>query len=432
MRPYRPVPARSPRRGLLAFAVPAVVIGLLGLPAPRGEAETTPELQKQINAAIEKGVNWLENQRHFDGSFDPVVIDNQLSHQIGTTSLCALALLAAGKSRHDAGMQKSLEWVRAQDKIVSAGKTRATYDAGVMLMFAVEMFRPDAKPDKDKGRYAKPKEKDPCGLPADVRQWLEEVAVWFGEVQLDDGWWRYPAAPPGDLSNTQYALLGLRAAHDCGVKISPQIFQKACEATLEAQEKDGPKVNRIIPSGGKPGEREYAYDRGDRARGWGYQKEGTRIMGSMTTAALAVLSICNDALIKPERFGGYTPELEKKVVRSVQDGFAWLDKNYAVDKNPPPGAPAWHYYYLYGLERACAFGGVDRDLIGKHEWYVDGAKLLVAQQQAADGRWSTGALGQAEAKIGGSDLCDTAWALLFLKKATKPTIPIRPPVVTGG
>lgn len=360
-----------------------------------------------------------------------MVIDNQLSHQIGTTSLCALALLAAGKSKKDPGMLKSLEWVRAQDKLVAGGGTRATYDAGVMLMFVVEMYRPDAKPDKDKGRYAKAKEKDPCGLPPDVRQWLEEVALWFGTAQLDEGWWRYPMAPPGDLSNTQYALLGLRAAHDCGVRISPQIFQKAAEATLEAQEKDGPKLKRIIPGSGKPGEGDYAVEGGDRARGWGYQKEGTRVMGSMTTAAIAVLAICNDALIKPDRFGGYTDELERKVRRSVQDGFAWLDKNFAVDRNPPAGSPAWHYYYLYGLERACAFGGSDRDRIGKHDWYAEGAKVIVPQQKE-DGRWSTGSLGSAEARIGGSDLCDTSWALLFLKKATKPTIPIKPPVVTGG
>ena len=151
-------------------------------------------------------------------------------------------------------------------------------------------------------------------------------------------------------------------------------------------------------------------------------------MGSMTTAGIAALAICNDALLKPERWGGYTDDLERKARRSVQDGFAWLDKNWAVDKNPPAGAPAWHYYYLYGLERACAFAG--RDAVGPHDWYVEGAKYLLGQQKA-DGRWSTGSLGS-DGQIGASDLCDTAWALLFLKKATKPTVPMPAPVVTGG
>ena len=145
----------------------------------------------------------------------------------------------------------------------------------------------------------------------------------------------------------------------------------------------------------------------------------------MTTAGIAVLAICRDALLKPQRYAGFTEELERKVRRSVQDGFAWLDLNFAVNCNPPPGAPAWHYYYLYGLERACAVGG--RDMIGKHDWYVEGSKYLVAEQKK-EGRWSTGALGAKE--VPPDDLLDTEWALLFLKKATFPTIPM--PVVTGG
>jgi len=147
----------------------------------------------------------------------------------------------------------------------------------------------------------------------------------------------------------------------------------------------------------------------------------------MTTAAIAVLAIANDALVKPERFSGYSEDVERNVRRSVADGFAWIDRNWAVDKNPPAGAPAWHYYYLYGLERACAFTA--RELIAKHDWYAEGATYLVSKQQA-DGRWATGVLGGNE--IAPSDLADTAWALLFLKRATRPTVPIQPPVVTEG
>src|SRR5690242_19006015 len=121
---------------------------------------------------------------------------------------------------------------------------------------------------------------------------MEDVARWFGTAQLEDGWWRYPNSPPGDLSNTQYALLGLRAAHDCGVRISPQIFMKAAEATLEAQEKYGPKMKRVVPGSGKPGENDYAVDGGDRARGWCYQVGYPLMTGAMTTAGLAVLAIC--------------------------------------------------------------------------------------------------------------------------------------------
>ena len=64
---------------------------------------------------------------------------------------------------------------------------------------------------------------------------------------------------------------------------------------------------------------------------------------------------------------------------------------------------------------------------------VSGAAVglsFVLAQQKPDGRWSTGAIGARE--IGPSDFCDTAWAILFLKKASRPTQPIPAPVVTTG
>ena len=417
-------------RPVRAFALSlgfGVLVALLGGGAT--SADVTPELQKQINAAIDRGQTWLKAQRASDGSYPPVMISGSPGHQVGVTSLCGLALLAAGESKKDPGMLKMLEWLKAYDSNEAhfGRAATSTYGAGCLLMFLTEMFRPEEKPDKDKGRYAKAKPKDPCGLPKEMREWVEELARWLASVQMEDGWWRYPATPPSDLSNTQYALLGLRAAHDCGAQVPMLAIMKALEGTLAAQEKDGPKVRRLIPGGGKPGDTDYAVDSGDKARGWKYQRlDGIAATGSMTTAGISALAICRDILMK-EKYTGYTDELERKVSRSVQDGFAWLDAKFAVDKNPPPGSPAWHYYYLYGLERACMFGG--RDRIGKHDWYAEGAQVLVGAQKG-DGRWSTGALGASE--LAPSDLCDTAWALLFLKRATRPMIPIKAPVVTSG
>ena len=93
------------------------------------------------------------------------------------------------------------------------------------------------------------------------------------------------------------------------------------------------------------------------------------------------------------------------------------------------GAPPWHYYYLYGLERCAVFGG--RNLIGKHDWYIEGAEYLVKAQKG-DGRWHTGALDGTDYQP--SDVIDTAWAILFLKRATRPMTPVMPPAVTpsGG
>src|SRR5262245_316867 len=388
--------------------------------APRAAADATPELQKKINEAVDRGADWLRAQRNADGSFQPLLKDGTPFWQVGMASLCGLALLASGDTRDDPGIKATTEYLKKRDAEEKVGGTRTTYGTGILLMFLTEIHR--AKPKA--GPYAKAAKKDPCNLSKDVMAWVQDLASWLCSVQKDDGWWRYPHTPPPDLSNTQYALLGLRAARDCGADVPQSAFLLALQNALQTQEQDGPKMRRIIPAE-KPGETEYAIDGGDRARGWAYQPGGL-VTGSMTTAGIAALAIGRDALLKPTRFSGYTDELERKVGRSVQDGFAWLDKNYTVDRNPPSGAPAWHYYYLYGLERACAYA--DRPTVGKHDWYTDGASLLVSQQKQ-DGRWSTGALGVKEYLP--SDLCDTAWALLFLKKASRPTIPIPVPVVTN-
>jgi hypothetical protein len=415
---------RSPsplRRIAILFVLAAS--SLIGAVRPVAAAPDA-ELQKKINAAIERGAAWLLAQRGSDGMYEALIVKDHDSYEIGVTCLCGLALLASGESKKDPGMLKMLEAVRRADQKISSTGTRRTYDTGALLMFLTEMYRPEPKPSTE--RYAKAKVKDPCGLPKDVQTLVQELATYLASVQLTDGWWRYPTYPPGDLSNTQYALLGLRAARDCGANVPAECFVKAIEQTLAQQEKDGPKVRRIIKGSGKPGESDYAQDSGDRARGWKYQPDAGGISGSMTTAAIAVLAIARDALLKPERYGAFDEVRERAASRSVQDGFAWLDKNWAVDRNPPSGA-GWHFYYLYGLERACAFAG--RETVGSHDWYTEGAKYFVGEQKPA-GKWSTGTMGSAE--IAPSDLLDTAWALLFLKKATRPTVPIPAPVVTSG
>ena len=72
-----------------------------------------------------------------------------------------------------------------------------------------------------------------------------------------------------------------------------------------------------------------------------------------------------------------------------------------------PGTPSQygnhHYYYLYGLERACELNQVAR--IDSRDWYFEGASLLLEMQQA-DGRFQHG---------GFADHC---FAVLFLKKAS--------------
>ena len=64
-------------------------------------------------------------------------------------------------------------------------------------------------------------------------------------------------------------------------------------------------------------------------------------------------------------------------------------------------------YALYGIERAGVLG--QPRLLGGQPWYVPGAKRLI-DEQGRDGFWR----GQYHEAV------DSAFAILFLKKATAP------------
>ncbi len=414
-----------------------VLLSMLGLAATREAGAKDPaaptnepgvpdaELQTAIDAAIDRGAAWIRAQQKPNGSFGGLLARGQTQYEIGATALCGLALLAAGDERGDEVVDKVFAFIKGRDTARGQAGSRSTYDAGTTLMFVTAYFR--GKQEEASGRTRPGRARgNPCEMPEDVKAWVQEIVDWLVRVRKPaTATWGYPAHRD-DLSNTQYAYLGLRAARDCGARIPNQVFLKGIETMLARQEQDGPKVPRIVPSP-DPDASPYVIHSGDRARGWSYLPEPPVASGSMTTAAIAVLAVCNDALLRPKRVSAYKGKAERDVARAVQDGFAWLDVNFDVTKNPGKGAPAWHYYYLYGLERAAVLGG--RDLIGRHDWYIDGARYLVSKQQG-DGRWSTGALGDDLYKA--SDLVDTAWAVLFLARATRPAPPLRAPVVTEG
>lgn len=423
---------RAPRRSLgltLALATLGIATPIRAEEAPKKAAGkpgvADAALQAKIDAAVAKGADWLRAQQKASGQLAVVHLGaGGTAYEIGATALAGLALLAAGDKPGDPVVDKAMAYCRAKDKDMAAN--RRVYDTGVLIMFATKYYTKveEVKKIKKGGTQDAAALKNPCSMPDDVREWVAAMARYLVEKQkIETGGWGYPETRE-DFSNTQYALLGLRAAKDCGVPIPPGTWLKALERGLARQEADGPKVKRILGSGDPNGPR-YVVESPDRARGWTYTTDDNVVTGSMTTAGIAILQIAHEGLLRPRAFRGYKPSKQLEVAQAIQDGFCWLDINFAVDKNPPEGAPAWHYYYLYGLERACILGG--RDLIGEHDWYIDGAHYLLAHQDGS-GKWVTGALGAKELEA--SDILDTAWAILFLKRATRPVEPLPAPVVT--
>jgi hypothetical protein len=202
----------------------------------------------------------------------------------------------------------------------------------------------------------------------------------------------------GDFSNSQYAALGLRACVDAGILIPKEVFARALQALTAAQlapsSKDG---TPSLASGRKP-------------RGWCYDSPCGcplhRPYGTVTSGAVGSLAIYDHLLGR-----------DAKKDAALQDGLAWLQVNYAVDTVPGPiewdkiSKTTYLPYYLYALERAMILTGNER--LGTRTWYSDGVRVLLDNQKA-DGSWYLDDWGR--------DTWDTCFALLFLRRSTRPLV----------
>jgi hypothetical protein len=318
---------------------------------------------------------------------------------------------------------------RARYEHNRAGGTLRTYDVGVSLMLLDALYGA-VEPPKDP-RYATAKKRK-CRYPKDAEEIARTLVDFLvAKRNVDALGWRYPqpaAEGPVDLSATQYAMLGLYAASRCGFEAPANLYEAVADLYLKNQAAEGPEVERWIENPAwQPGVEDrygpFLVGGKDRARGWAYLPGLQAWTGSMTTAGITALAIAKDRL---RAKGRLDPERTRQIDRAMTDGVAWLSANFAVDRNPGEGG--WHFYYLYGLERAGALTGLAR--FGKHDWYREGAEHLVGTQ-AVDGGWTAGTsdlTGAHETRI-----VQTCFALLFLRRATVPPLePVGPPVLTGG
>ena len=369
---------------LLGFA-PAVATG----DREQDQKVADQKLQKLIDDAIDRGAEWLLDSQAEDGSFGA-----QFGHPLGSTAISALALLHSGISHEQEVIQDAFTFMRKQHGLVR--RTLRTYSASVTIMALAEFGRARGRTS---GKF---------DLTKKDRAWLKSLVDFLVKNPLEGGGWRYPGPDNTfDHSNSQYALLALLEARKSGVGVSDEIFAKALRQFVNNQERRGPKVRRSREEGG-----DGVYSAGrktvagyDYARGWGYTgPQG--VSGSMTAAGVTSVAICVSEL-KGNRWGSLPDAGEK----AMWDGIAWLGKNFSVKDNPR-GSPAWHYYYLYGLERAGVLARVV--YMAGHRWYAEGAKYLV-DAQGPDGAWRV-----ASASRGGqaADPVTQSFALLFLARAT--------------
>lgn len=265
----------------------------------------------------------------------------------------ALVLLAA---IHDGVDPADEDFAKAVKRLADA-RIEQTYDLGLRLM-VMELL--SDFPDRE------------AAAKEDAKKLLknrDENA--FGYTDQGSRW---------DLSNTQYAALGLRAARAMGVTIDRGVWLKLAAKIGDQQDSYG---------------------------GFGYQESNREFASyaSMTAAGIAVLAVCRQALGKEDSD-------ESKYTKQIQRGWQWFARNVASIGSP---TERWSYYFHYGLERAAILTDVE-EVAGK-SWYALGAEMLCADQLPGGG-WRSDSDGYQGDLLprGRGTLVSTSFAILFLRR----------------
>ncbi len=391
------------RRSILALLLAAAL--LAAAPALAGPDEKSGEqvhkafndlypvaFRVKVGAALDKGKAWLLSSQRPDGSWS--FFTHRRAFPMGSNALALLTLLKCGVPRDDPAVVRAFRHLRTLP-------LRRVYSVSVLLLALDAKYAPARDPFAVESfdRYGNRQRKDPCHkeiTPEDLA-WMKEGVAYLLEHRRADGYWRYPQ-DGFDLSNTQFALLGLHAATRCGIKVSQHVWLDALRFCLGHQDKTGEPV--MYKANEVRGRYRFEWTERAIARGFKYHFDSPQASASMTTAGLASLVVCQNRLWRARAFKG---QLRADARRGIRDAMAWLQQHFTVTSNPG-GQRRWHWYYLYGLERAGVLGRFR--FLGTHDWYKEGADFLLARQEP-EGWWTTNVHWEG-----------SCFALLFLKRAT--------------
>lgn len=383
-----------------------------GKPPERPPAATEATAEN-INRAIDSGVAWLKKAQKADGSWGPCVgggfydqdeaeKKEHAGYPSGPTSFAIFTLAQCGVPERDQVIKDGLKWLRKKcrkDLYITGNNGHfrtTTYESASLILMLTALYAP-TEVRRPTTNPAKP----PAGskFKDDDWAWMHErishlCVGWtrptgggkMRPCQNLEGGWRYDESKGDqDASATQFVLLALREAVRAGYplnSVAPEVWRHAVLGARSFQ----------VGNGGFRYRSDYPWSAG------------------MTAASIASLLICKEQMI-----------LAKQAVpdwldESVASGIRFLGEIFDVETNRGDEAnkehrPGYHYYHLYGLERAGVLSG--KKEFGGKAWYTRGAAFLLAQQ-LEDGGWEDGTCMRPR------DVLGTCFALLFLKRATPP------------
>ncbi|WP_169980408.1 VWA domain-containing protein [Tautonia rosea] len=323
-------------------------------------------LDPRIDEAISKGVEYLRREQSRSGHWDYRLAHD---HRLGMTALCGLAMMENGVSTDDEAIVRASEVVREL-----AIASDQTYDLALAILFLSRLQGTNrGELDTLIQRLARRLE---GGHNNGFWSYRVPLGTSYETGSADQGGTRPPRETvrflggPGDLSNTQFALLGIWTGGR---------HEYNSDAALEAL--DGHLRSTVNPDGG-----------------WGY-RPGIASAPAMTCAGLMGLAIAASR-----------PSLAERLTSLARGEALIADPVFlrALDRVAADArliGPATDVYYLWSLERVCVALGLST--LNGLDWYEIGAESLL-NRQLPNGGWPPGSW---------QSLPETCLALLFLRKS---------------
>ena len=318
---------------------------------------------EEVNKALEKAKAYVYSQ-HKEGTWetspkqDLKSTDKNVGSQWGgLTAISVYALLAAGESpSENKALAEGIEFLKK-------AKLTGSYSLGIRCQ--VWMLLPPTAETK-----------------ALMRRDATQLQAMMKTQGVAKGFYDYDARGNSySLSRAQYAVLGMWAAAQSGVEVSPDYWKKVETAWVGHQD----------PSGG-----------------WNYQKGGRDypLTAGMTAAGVATLFVTQEFLninAGSDCQGNVShPALER--------GLKWLSDNFQQVGSEQEYEREYPFATLYAVERVGVASGYK--YFGEHDWYQKGADYLVKRQRD-DGSW------KGSASYFGA-LPDTCFGILFLVRGRAP------------
>ena len=398
----------SVRAPIWLFTAWLVLGGAPGVTAEESESKRVPvDLKASVDSAVARAGNWLKARAAHHGGVAWSVPDQRNfslwsapACDQGLTALAALALVRAGVPKSDPSVVRAIDALRralaSPEPAADGGDARTfTYAAGSLLWMLSEL-RPSGFDDiAVQAAVAISSGADAHG---EWGYFLPRVTVKGGYVDVLRGF--TPWAPP-DISNAQFAIVGLLSADRLGVWRGEMAWARA---------RDGLKGLSSVGQGFG-----YRHD----AQAPDFFKRGRRVTTAIAAANLYVTlrrtgASREEALADPVLARALGWLVGHPYRDSATGRWSMKDVGDATERLP--------YYELIAIERLGSFTALTQ--IGGADWYRTGVATLLALQKP-DGSWPGGV---AEAAFMNA-VQNTVLAILFLTRALD-DVPVVSPTFT--